>query len=524
MQTKFLSAEEAVAYIQDGVFICPTGINCLSQPEELLTALEDRYLREGHPRGMTLVHNAGMGDYERTGYNHFGNEGMCARVIGSHSGASPRIQKLSVENKLIHFLLPQGVFSHLHHAAAAHQPGVLTKVGLKTFCDPRVDGCRANQAAWDSKEEVVSLMEVDGEEYLFYKAVPLDVCFLKGSYADEDGNISFENESVLIDPLEIASNTHNHGGKVFVQVDKIVKRGSLAPNNILIHNFMVDFVVVGKPENSRQSYLSDPGVILPEICGKQQIPFDAVMPAKLDVRKVCGRRAAMELRADTLVNLGFGMPDLVANVANEEGVSDRLTFSVESGPIGGVPCTGLAMSASYNYEARYRASDMMTLYDGGCLDMTCLGAAQVDAAGNVNVTKFGTRVSGPGGFINISQNAKKICYMGTLTTGGLKTEVKDGKLHIVEEGKIKKFVKEVEQISYSGQYGAENGQEVLYITERAVFKLGLEGLELIEIAPGVDLQKDILDQMEFAPAISPKLKLMDSRIFRDEKMELVLAE
>ena len=259
-----------------------------------------------------------------------------------------------------------------------------------------------------------------------------------------------------------------------------------------------------------------------EMTGKFRLPVASIKPPVLDVRKVCGRRAAMELEEHSFVNLGFGIPEWVSLVGAEEGIADQVIFSVESGPIGGVPLSGQSMGSSYNYEARYKTGDMFDLVDGGCLAMTCLGAAQIDEKGNVNVSKFNGRMTGPGGFVNISQTAKKVCFVGTFTAGGFSSEIKDGSLSIVKEGKIKKYVKEVEQITFSGEYALESGQEVLYISERAVFKLTDRGVMLIEIAPGVDIEKDILGQMEFRPVISDALKTMDERIFKDMRMGLEL--
>ncbi len=427
-----------------------------------------------------------------------------------------------MENKILAYMIPQGVASQMLRAAAGKKPGVITHIGLGTFVDPRIEGCKANQLTEDSGEEVVELVNIGGEERLFFKTIPLDICLIKGTYADEMGNVSCEEEGIIPDILEMALATHNSGGKVIVQVNKIVQAGSLNPRNVIVHHSMVDYVVEGKPETSVQTYACD--YYRPEIAGKLRIPLDAIEPLPMSERKIIARRGAMELRKGITVNLGVGVGEAVGVVASEEGVSDQFTFSIESGVLGGVPLGGKAMGTSYNFEAMYKQADAFDFYDGGGLDLTCLGAAQIDALGNVNVSKFSGRAVGPGGFINISQCAKKVCYVGTFTAGGLKVAVEDGKLKIVQEGRNIKFLNEVEQISFSGNYALKSGQEVLYITERAVFKLMPEGLTLIEIAPGVDLEKDILAYMEFRPIISPDLKLMDERLFREEKMGLTLMD
>lgn len=518
--SKIVSAEFAASLVQDGMTVGVGGFYGSCVPEELLIALQERYRNTQSPNGLTFFHSAGIGDSAERGANHFAEKGMIRKLIGAHLGLAPRIGKLVMENKILAFMPPQGVNAQLLRAAAGKKPGVITRVGLGTFVDPRIEGAKANQLTIDSGEEIVSLINIDGEEYLFYKTIPLDICFLKGTYADEMGNISFEEEAIISDPLEMASATHNNGGIVIVQVNKVVEKYSLNPRNVLIHGFMVDYVVVGKPENNVQTFDCDH--YRPEIAGGLKIPLASIEPMSMSERKICARRGAMELKRGILVNLGVGVGEAVGIVAGEEGISDKFTFSVESGPLGGVPLGGKGMGASYNMEALYKQCDAFDLYDGGGLDLTCLGAAEIDEKGNVNVSKFGGRAVGPGGFINISQCAKKVLFVGTFTAGGLKVKVEDGKIVIVQEGKNIKFIKQVEQITFSGEYALKSGQEVLYITERAVFKLMPEGLTLIEIAPGIDLEKDILAKMQFKPIIAEDLKLMDERLFREEKMGLTL--
>lgn len=516
--SKVVSPEFAASLVKDGMTIGVGGFVGFGAPEELLIALQERYKESKSPKGLTIFHCAGLGDGAERGINHLAEEGLAKKIICGHIGLEPKISKLLVENKMIGFCLPQGVTSQILRATAGKKPGVLTHVGLNTFADPRVEGCKVNQAAINSGEEVVSLVKIEGKDYLLYKSVPLDICFIKGTLGDEDGNISLQKEALISDQLEMAAATHNSGGIVIVQVENVVKKGTIKAHDVKIHGFLVDYIVKGKPENSYQGFADN--YYRPELSGEITIPLSAMEPMELGNRKICGRRGALELEKGSLVNLGIGVPEAVAAVAGEEGISGDITLSIESGVLGGVPTGGLAIGGTVNPEAIIKQPDIFDIYDGGGLDVSFLGAAEIDEKGNVNVSKFGGRVVGPGGFINISQNAKKVCFTGTFTAGKLETKIEDGKLTIVKEGNGIKFKKSVEQITFSADYANESGQEIYYITERAVFKLTDKGVNLIEIAPGIDLQKDILANMEFKPLIAEDLKLMDDRIFRNEKMGL----
>jgi len=400
---------------------------------------------------------------------------------------------------------------------AAGKPGTITHVGLKTFIDPRLDGGKINTA---TKEDIVEVIQLDGNDYLRYKHFDIDFAFLRGSYADENGNVTLEEEAVSLETTAIAAACKNSGGKVIVQVKEIVKSGSLDPKLIKIPGIYVDTVVVAETDdNHMQTYLEKYNA---SFSGNRQAPDNTFKPLELSERKIVGRRAAMELEAGSIVNLGIGMPEAVANVAKEEGVNNEMVLTVESGPIGGIPASGLNFGAAINPEAIIDQPYQFDFYDGGGLDLAFLGLAQCDKHGNINVSKFGPKIAGCGGFINITQNAKKVIYCGTFTAGGLKVEAKDGVLHIINEGKIKKMLDHVEQITFSGEYAVERNQPVLYITERAVFELTKTGLLLTEVAPGIDIQKDILSHMDFEPTIAENLKTMDSRIFMDEPMGLVI--
>lgn len=519
MSSKIISAKQAALLVKDNMTLGVGGFVGFGVPEELLVALRERYLETRTPRDLTLYHCAAVGDGKDRGCNRLGLEGLIKKLVCGHIGLEPALNKLTVENKIATYMIPQGVTSHLLRAIAGKKVGVLTHVGLKTFADPRLEGCKANEAARQG-EDLVDLLTVAGREQLLYRAFPIDICFIKGSFADEDGNISLSKEAAVSDQLEMAAAAHNSGGVVIAQVDKIVARGTLPAHDVKVHGFMVDHVVQGSKQYTLQSYLCDD--YKPEWSGEVRVPLSAVEPAPLNERKVIARRGAFELKAGTLVNLGIGVPDQVAGVANEEGVADKITLSIESGVLGGVPLPGLGIGGTLNAVAIYKQPDIFDIYDGGGIDLSCLGAAQIDAKGNVNVSKFAGRVVGPGGFINISQNAKKVCFCGTFAAGRMEIAIKDGKLDIIKDATGKKFVNSLEQVTFSGEYAFETGQEVLYITERAVFRVTDKGLTLTEIAPGVDLEKHILANMEFRPHIAQDLKLMDPRIFIDAPMGLTL--
>ncbi|MEQ8153029.1 MAG: acyl CoA:acetate/3-ketoacid CoA transferase [Smithellaceae bacterium] len=510
---KIVSAEEAVRVIRSGDTVALDGVVGGGAPDELIIALEKRFLESGEPRGLTLMYASGIGDGQDKGVNRIAQEGLLKRVIAGHWGLTPKMQKLAVDGKIEAYNLPQGIITHMFRDVAAHKPRTISSVGIGTFVDPRLGGGKINSI---TKDDLVEVVTFDGREYLAYRTVPIQVAFLRGTTADMDGNISMEREAMTLEVLPIAMAARNSGGIVVVQVERIADRGALNPRHVKIPGVLVDCVVVSRPEHHWQTY----GVQYnPAFSCEFKIPSASVARLDMDDRKIIARRAALELKPNMVVNLGIGIPEGVANVANEEGIFDYLTLTAEAGSVGGIPSGGMNFGAATNMDCLLDMHFQFDFYDGGGLDLACLGLAQMDRHGNVNVSRFGPKLAGCGGFINISQNSKKMIFVGTFTAGGTQVDVDDGKLRIVKEGGVKKFVNEVEQVTFSGDTARMNNLDVLFITERCVFTLADEGVELTEIAPGVDLEKDILAYMDFQPIVK-NLKKMDERIFRLPPMDL----
>lgn len=520
---KIVTAREAVQLIGDGDTVATGGFVGIGFAENIAIALAELFLESSQqkmssssgPRNLTLVYAAGQGDGKNRGLNHLAHSGLIKRVIGGHWGLVPKLQHLAMTDQIEAWNLPQGVISHLFRDIAAGKPGTLTHVGLGTFVDPRYGGGKLNQV---TKEDFVRLMPIDGEDYLFYKAFPIQVGIIRGTTADADGNITMEKEALTLESLAIATAVHNSGGIVIVQVERIAAVNSLNPRQVKIPGIMVDCVVVAeKPEYHMQTFMEayNPafsGEIRAEISRRQAMP--------LNVRKIIARRAAMELRANNIVNLGIGMPEGVSAVAAEEDIIDLLTLTAEPGVIGGIPAGGLNFGAATNAQAIIDQPNQFDFYDGGGLDIAILGLAQMDRLGNINVSKFGSKLAGAGGFINISQNARKVVFVGTFMATKSIMHIEEGKLILDAGGEGKKFIQEVEHRTFSGEQALKSKQEVIYVTERCVFRLDEKGVTLVEIAPGIDLEKDILSQMDFQPVVAEYFSLMDARIFTDGPMGL----
>jgi propionate CoA-transferase len=523
--SKVVSAHEAVRRIRDGDTLATSGFVGIGFAEGIAVALEQAFLASaqdggrGSPGNLTLVYAAGQGDGRHRGLNHLGHPGMVKRVVGGHWGLVPALQKLAADNQIEAYNLPQGVITHLFRDIAAGKPGTLTHVGLDTFVDPLHGGGKVNAC---TTEELVRRMDIDGRPYLFYKAFPIHVGIIRATTADPDGNLTMEREALTLESLAIAMAAHNSGGIVIAQVERVAERGSLHPRQVKIPGVLVDAVVVATdPAHHMQTFAE---AYNPAYSAEIRLPLEAIPPMAWSERKIMARRAALALVPGSVVNLGIGMPEGVAAVAAEENIIDLLTLTAEPGVIGGIPASGMSFGAAINTQAVIDQPSQFDFYDGGGLDLAVLGLAQADAHGNLNVSQFGTRLAGAGGFINISQNAKKLVFVGTFTAGGLQVAWQDGRLVIAHEGRSRKFVRAVQHRTFSGREACRRGQAVWYVTERCVFRLVADGdegrLELVEYAPGIDVERDILAHMDFDPRISPQLKPMDTALFLDQPIGL----
>jgi propionate CoA-transferase len=510
---RVVTADEAAALVQDGDTLLIGGSGGgHAVPEALIVAVERRFLADGSPRGITSLHPVGLGDQGSQGVSHFAHPGLLKRIVCGTYIDSPPIGEMAARDEIEAYTLPQGALSQLMREMASGRPGLITHVGLHTFVDPRQGGGRQSPSA---REQLVEVVEVDGREWLFYRPFAVDVAFLRGTTADEDGNVTMEQEAVFGEMLSMAQATRRAGGVVVVQVRSLAKCGTLPGKLVKIPGILVDLVVVDPdPWQTYETKYS------PAYSGELRIPVSDIAALPLGPRKVIARRAAMELFPGAICNLGSGISTGIARVAAEEAILDEVTLTNEQGLIGGAPAGGSDAGAATNFAAMIDQPYQFDFYDGGGLDLAFLSFAQAGPDGSVNVSRFGGRVIGFGGFINISQNARKVVFSGTFTAGGLEIGWPDGRTRIVREGREPKFVAELEQVSYNGAFGREHGQEVMYVTERAVFRRIEGDLELIEVAPGVDVERDVLAHMGFRPQVSPLLQEMDPRLFLERPMNV----
>lgn len=510
---KVISFSEAAAHIKDGCTIAISGSGAASiLPEKLLEAVESRFLETQKPNNLTVVHPQGLGDKDKGGVARFAHKGMCKRVIGGHWAMSPAMGQFAIDEEIEAYNLPQGVMAQLMRNMSAKGPGVITKIGLGTYIDPRQTGGKLNEAA---REDLVELMEIDGEEWLRYKPIPIDVALIRGTTADEDGYISYEEEVHYDEVLAMAAAAKNNGGIVIVQVKRLAKRETLDVARTKIPGYLVDYVVVDPEQKQSYDYFYEASY-----CGAVKKPVNISWPGEgLNERKFIARRQAMELGPNMLVNIGVGVSNGVPYILAEEGLLNTITLSLEQGQSGGIPVMGLDAGTMINPRIILDHPVQHDMYHGGVLDATCLSAAEIDYRGNVNVSKLGKSITGCGGFIDISQETKLIVFGGTLCAKS-KVRFEDGKVIVEEQGTIKKFINQVRQITFSGDYAIKNGKKVIFITERCVFMLTPDGLMLTEVAPGIDIERDIMHNMEYKPLIAEDLKIMPAFLFNDGPMGL----
>jgi len=508
LKTKLCSAAEAVRLIRDEKTVACSGFIGSAHPEALTAEIERQFKSAGRPRSLTLVYAAGQGDRQARGLNHLAHEGLVKRVIGGHWALAPNLGKLAIAGRIEAYNFPQGVICQLYRDIAAGRPGCITHIGLNTFIDPVNEGGRQNNI---TPPGMVERVELGGRPWLWYKSFPIHVGLIRAAAADPLGNLSMEGEAIVGEVLAIAQAARNSGGLVLAQVAELLP-DPIAPQRVRVPGILVDRIVKADPCEHEQTFseIYNPAYCFPPPVGSSNRP--AMEPLPMDERRVIAARACDELPKNAVVNLGIGMPEGIAGIAAERGWLDTFTLTVESGPIGGMPASGLSFGAACYPHAIVDQPAQFDFYDGGGLDFAALGAAQIDKEGNVNVSKFGPRLAGVGGFVNITQTAKSLAFCGTFTAGGLEVELSNGTIRIAREGSVRKFVRQIEQISFSSQTSRRNNRKVLYVTERAVFRLTPAGLELIELAPGIDLQKQVLDLMEFKPVIR-EIRPMPAHVF-----------
>lgn len=510
-----ISPPEAAELVGEGqtLFVGGSG-GGIQEPTALLAALGDRFDGTGAPSGLSLWHASGVGDRDSTGLSLIAREGMLRRVVGGHWGMAPRLAALATEGRIEAYNFPQGAISQLMREIAGGRPGLVTPIGIGTFVDPRFEGGRLNAR---TTEDIVHLVEIGGQECLFYPSFKIDVAFIRATTADELGNLSFEEEAAFLEALSIAQATRASGGTVIAQVKYLAEAGTLHPHAVQVPGVVVDKIVREPHQKQTCQRQYDPA-----LSGGLRTPAASLPRMEFGARKIIARRAAMEIASGSVVNLGVGIPDGVASVVAEDGRLDEFTFAIEQGHIGGVPASGIEFGAAANAYATVDQPYQFDFFGGGGLDVAFLGMAEADAWGNVNVSRFGDNLAGCGGFVDITQGTLHVIFCGTFTAGGLAVEVGGGELRILEEGRNPKFVEEVEQVTFGGERALEQGQQVLYVTERAVFRLAEGGVELIEVAPGVEVERDILDRMSFRPKTDGLKEMPDTLFYQDAEQEGVM--
>ncbi|SHO53320.1 acyl CoA:acetate/3-ketoacid CoA transferase [Anaerocolumna xylanovorans] len=511
IKANFVTAREAAAMIRDGDTLCPVAMTLVSASESILKEIEKSYEKTGHPKNLTLLHSCGQSD-RKDGIQHLAHEGLVKRIIGSHWGLQPKWMEMIAENKVEAYCLPQGQIAQLYRSMACGLPGKMSKVGLGTFIDPRIEGGKMNERT-KVLEDITEILTYKEEEYMFYREIPIDICLIRGTVCDEMGNLTTTEEAMKLEVLPAVMAAKRYGGKVIAQVKKVAAFGTLNPKEVTVPGVFIDAVVVCEnpltDHRQTSSWYFDPSY-----CGQLRVPWGNIEPAPFNERKFIARRGTLELYPGAVVNLGTGIPnDMVGKICSEEGISEDIMITVESGIYGGVQAGGIDFGIGQNLCAMIGHHEQMDYYNGAGVDLTFMGLGELDGSGNVNSTKMGTRCTGAGGFIDITQNAKKVVFLGTFTAGGAEYGFEDGKLVIKKEGKIKKMVSQVAQISFNGPFARKKKQMVVIVTERAVFELAEEGVVLTEIAPGLKLKEDILDRMDFKPIVSPALKEMDKELF-----------
>jgi len=523
---KVITPAQAAALIRDGDVVSISSSSGLGCPDKVLQAIGERFDAEGVPRNLTTLNPIAAGDmYGIKGIDHIAKPGLLQRILaGSYpSGPSslpmPAIWRMIVDNQVEAYNIPSGILFDMHRDAAARRPGVLTQVGIGTFVDPEQQGCAMNAAA--AERPVVRRESFDGRDWLYFPAIAPNVAIIRATTADERGNLTYEHEGAILGGLDQALAARNNGGIVIAQVKRVVKAGTLRPHDVHVPCNLVDHVVVDPDQWQTTQTVYDPA-----ISGEVMQPISTFSFQEWGPEKVIARRAAMELGHDYDVNLGFGISANVPRILLEEGLHGEVTWAIEQGAVGGMPLLGFAFGCASNADAIMASPNQFTYFQGAGFDVTLLSFLQVDVDGSVNVSKLGAKpylTAGCGGFVDITAHARRIVFSGFFTAGA-KLEVGDGKLTIVKEGRTRKFVREAEHVTFSGRIGRQRGQRVRYVTERCVIDLEGDGLVVKEIAPGVDLQRDILDQSEVPLRVADDLRLMDAALFRSERMGLALKD